>query len=72
MLVLTNQWALIEWFNWLEEVAGLTLGRDYCWAWHNGSWAIDLYDPAVELLVLLKTTEHGLQVVKGNDDSSAV
>ena len=69
MLASTNQRNLLEWHAWLTEVAGITLGHDYHWAWHNNNWAIDLHDPSMELLVLLKTNAHELHVVQENNDA---
>ena len=55
MLLLTDQWNFVEWFNWLDQDLRLKLGQDYHWSWYSGTWAIDIKDPAVELIVLLKT-----------------
>lgn len=64
MLVLSYNWALLEWFNWLDKEMNLSIGQDYVWAWHDASWAIEFRDPNVELLVLLKTNGHVIRFVK--------
>lgn len=64
MLVLSNSWALMEWFNWLDEEMNLAIGQDYVWAWHDHAWAVRFRDPATELLVLLKTNAHQVRFVK--------
>jgi len=68
MLVLSNNWALIEWFGWLNEEMNLCIGHDYVWAWHDNSRAIEFLDPNTELLVLLKTNGHAVQFVKDPGD----
>jgi hypothetical protein len=67
MLVLSNSWALIEWFSWLDEEMNLRIGQDYVWAWHETSWAIQFRDSNTELLVLLKTNGRAVQFVKDSD-----
>jgi hypothetical protein len=50
------QWNLLT----LDRFMGsnqLTVGKDYCWSWHNDSWAVKFYDPNVELIVALKLKE---------------
>lgn len=64
MLVLSNNWALLEWFNWLDERMNLVIGRDYKWTWHDHAWAIEFRDPNMELLILLKTDGRVVRFIK--------
>lgn len=72
MLVLVNQWKLLDWFEWLETDMGLAIGRDYTWAWHANAWAISVTDPEIELLILLKAPDGDIAKVPNSDVSSTV
>jgi hypothetical protein len=54
MLKLDSDWNLREWYDWLEEEMGLTIGRDYKWAWQDRCWGIVFNDPRVEIMVRLR------------------
>lgn len=53
MVLLGNDWTLLEWFYWLEETMNLKLGQDYRWAWYQDFWAIEVFDADTELMILL-------------------
>lgn len=55
MLILSTDWNLRQWYDWLEEEMDLQIGKDYSWAWQDNCWAIDFHDPQVEIIVRLKS-----------------
>lgn len=55
-MMVFNAWRLLEISNWLSDI-GFEPGRDYCWAWHNNSWAIEFKDTKQELVAMLKWKE---------------
>jgi hypothetical protein len=72
MLVLTDTWNLLDWFNWLENDVNLSLGYDYSWFWYNNSWAVSFADPQHELLALLKCPPGQATIVKEYCGSTTV
>lgn len=70
MILLINDWNLLDWVEWLEQELGLLIGQDYKWSWHNGCWAIELERPENELMIVLKSNPGQLVQIEIYNDSA--
>jgi hypothetical protein len=55
-MMVFDSWRLLDISVWLSSI-GFEVQQDYCWFWHNDSWAIKFTDPKKELVAMLKWKE---------------
>jgi hypothetical protein len=57
-LVMLQQpgWNIVKWYHWLTD-HGFVIGQDYRWNWANNEYAVQFFDPHMELLARLKLKE---------------